>query len=54
MVIRKYGTSSIQLINEGYQPGHLPYQEAKTEWGNRKRKVSWILPQKNRNSTTND
>lgn len=41
--IRKYDTIELKLIKNNYQHDQLPYQEVKTPWGNRNRKVSWNM-----------
>ncbi|MBC7694991.1 MAG: hypothetical protein H7141_06030 [Burkholderiales bacterium] len=43
IVIKKYDATEIKFIKTSYQPDHFPYQEIKTQWGQRKRKVSWNM-----------
>ena len=43
IVITKYGTTEIKFMRESYQSDHFPYQEIKTQWGNRKRKIIWNM-----------
>ncbi|MDF2449938.1 MAG: hypothetical protein K0R26_2442 [Bacteroidota bacterium] len=38
-------------IQKNYQPGPLTYQEAKTEWINKKRKIKWnLIPRNEKNN----
>ncbi|MES2566892.1 MAG: hypothetical protein V4565_08495 [Bacteroidota bacterium] len=46
ILIKDNNQEEPKFIRKDYQPGALSYQEAKTEWGNKKRKVSWNLHHK--------
>lgn len=49
--IKKYDTLEIKLIKNNYQTAPLPYQEVKTKWGNKNRKVCWNMQIKKINET---
>jgi hypothetical protein len=43
ILIKNNNHEGPKFIKKEYQPGLLSYQEAKTEWGKKKRKVNWNL-----------
>lgn len=47
VLIKSYGPDGPIFIKKDYQPAVLSYQEMKTEWGNKKRKVKWNLDTRN-------
>lgn len=47
ILIKNNNQEGPKYLRKEYQPGLLPYQEAKTEWGKKKRKVNWNLSSKN-------
>lgn len=47
ILIKNNNLEGSKFIRKEYQPALLSYQETKTEWGKKKRKVSWNLIPKN-------